>query len=1051
MKRKLCSVLLALCMVLTLLPVSALAEERTPAEAEQVATQLPSAEDGVVTLESDTSISAAALQSAIANGLEINLNGKALTITSADTVSVPEGKTVKFYNGTILNSTFTRGDLAAFAAGKDATLIVDNVTMNTTGSAFFPAGNASAVTVTNSNITAGVYVIGTNASGNLSDNVRITLKDSTLTSTCYQNNDRDTCTVMINVPGTMNIDNCKIYGGRQVLFVRCGTATVNNSTITLSNAYNGAGTYDSKDWSSGNEVPMGAVVVGNRTNSTAYDTPATCTLNNTTVTGGRVYTYQKDEIAVKLNITGNSTINGAFVNGDGENGKATIVTESGTYSDLANAVAYAADGATIKLAGDVTVTKPIEVAKSMTLDLNGHVLTAATASNRSESNDVKNSAIWVTAEKVNLTIDGTTARSGMTMGDTHDTNWMTKVWGFVDLREGSAGSTVTVNGGSYTGSTCASDNYHYTALFTVGSESKLVLNNVIAETDERVVKASACGEVIVSGGTYNITGIDAFLGAAFETKTASFTNMKLTAKYGGCVQVGNNATFENCEIKVTDIRTGEGTHLNCAVAVQYGGTATVKSGIYTAPYAAYVYSSGGTINIENGTFTGVVRADATTDATATINIKNGSFNGEIQKGAGAGNETIAITGGTYTSDPSAYVASGAIARKDSDAQYTVVAKSNLTSGVYTSDPSSALAPGYVSYKNSDDTYTVYYPVPVTPGNTSSSTTKNPDGSTTTTTTDKTTGTVTETTKNPDGSTTTVETRKDGSVTETNKTAGGSVGTVKSDANGNSEISASISAADVNAAAKKNEPVAAPVSVAPAASSAAAPVIKLSVPASAGEVSVVIPVTNAQQGTVAIKVNPDGTEEIIKTSVVTKDGVVLGVKGSAQIKIVNNDKDFSDTVGHWAESDVDFVSARELFNGTAPQTFSPESATTRGMVVTVLARLAGESTDGGANWYDKGCAWAVTNGVSDGTDPNGTVTREQLAAMLYRYFGSPAVSGSLSFADASSVSEYAHDAMQWCVNNGIINGMDGLLNPQGQATRAQVSAMFARYIHLAATK
>ena len=289
------------------------------------------------------------------------------------------------------------------------------------------------------------------------------------------------------------------------------------------------------------------------------------------------------------------------------------------------------------------------------------------------------------------------------------------------------------------------------------------------------------------------------------------------------------------------------------------------------------------------------------------------------------------------------------------------------------------------------------------------------------------------------------------MTETNKTANGSVGTVKTDANGNTEISASISAADVNAAAKKNEPVAAPVSVAPAASPAAAPVIKLSVPASAGEVSVVIPVTNAQQGTVAIKVNPDGTEEIIKTSVVTKDSVVLGVKGSTQIKIVNNDKAFSDTVGHWAESDVDFVSARELFTGTAPQTFSPEAATTRGMVVTVLARLAGESTDGGANWYDKGCAWAVTNGVSDGTDPNGTVTREQLAAMLYRYFGSPAVSGSLSFADASSVSEYAHDAMQWCVNNGIINGMDGLLNPQGQATRAQVSAMFARYIRLMATK
>ena len=125
------------------------------------------------------------------------------------------------------------------------------------------------------------------------------------------------------------------------------------------------------------------------------------------------------------------------------------------YETLAKAVEAAKDGETVTLAGDVTVTEPIKVTKSMTLDLNGHVLTAATASDRSESNDVKNSAIWVTAEKVNLTIDGTTAGSGMTMGDTHDTSWMTKVWGFVDLREGSAGSTVTVNGGSYTGSTCA--------------------------------------------------------------------------------------------------------------------------------------------------------------------------------------------------------------------------------------------------------------------------------------------------------------------------------------------------------------------------------------------------------------------------------------------------------------------------------------------------------------------------------------------------------------------------------------------------------------------
>ena len=392
------------------------------------------------------------------------------------------------------------------------------------------------------------------------------------------------------------------------------------------------------------------------------------------------------------------------------------------YPTLPDAITTAKDGDTIKLLKDVTVTKPIEVTKSMTLDLNGHVLTAATASTAT----VKNSAIWVTAEKVNLTIDGTTAGSGMTMEDTHDTNWEAKVWGFVDLREGSAGSTVTVNGGSYTGSTCASDSYHYTALFTVGSESKLVLNNVSAETDERVVKASSCGEVVVSGGTYNITGINAFLGAAFETKTASFTDMKLTAKYGGCVQVGRNATLENCEIKVTDIRTGDGTYLNCAVAVQYGGTATVKSGTYTAPYAAYVYNSGGTINIENGTFTGVVRADATTDTTAVINIKNGSFNGEIQKGGGPGSETISITGGTFSFDPSTKVKNNGtdyiVKRAGSEGAYTytVLAKSGLTSGVYLTDPSGALASNYYVSSTANGVWTVSYSAPSSGGGSSSS-------------------------------------------------------------------------------------------------------------------------------------------------------------------------------------------------------------------------------------------------------------------------------------------------------------------------------------------
>lgn len=677
------------------------------------------------------------------------------------------------------------------------------------------------------------------------------------------------------------------------------------------------------------------------------------------------------------------------------------------YKTLAKAVA-AADNATVTLLKDTTENVTIPARANVTLDLNGHKLT-----NASQDTIINNGTLTVIDSLGGGKVDNTTHGKAAIYNK----------------------CTATLNAGTFERSAEAGvdkDHNGGNSFYTILNHGKMTVASGVTVNNKGHYSS------LFENGYYDYNNKD------------GIANPELTIN-GGTFDGGLN-TIKNDDDAVLTINGGTFTNYTQAAFMNHA-TATVNGGTFTAESLYSIYNCGciaehdlGKLKITNGTFTGTLRV---LNQYSDVNISGGTFTGDIIKTGGS----LSLTGGTYSVNPTDYVADTHIARKDGDAQYTVVAKSNLTAGVYTSNPADFLAPGYVSYKNSDNsTYTVYYPVPVTPGNTSSSTTKNPDGSTTTTTTDKTTGTVTETTKNPDGSTTTVETRKDGSVTETNKTAGGSVGTVKSDANGNTEISANISAADVSAAAKKNEPVAAPVSVAPAASPAAAPVIKLSVPASAGEVSVVIPVTNAQQGTVAIKVNPDGTEEIIKTSVVTKDGVVLGVKGSTQIKIVNNDKDFADTVGHWAESDVDFVSARELFTGTAPQAFSPESATTRGMVVTVLARLAGESTDGGANWYDKGCAWAVTNGVSDGTDPNGSITREQLAAMLYRYCGSPAASGSLStYADAASVSAFASDAMQWCVNNGIINGMDGLLNPQGQATRAQVSAMFARYIRLAATK
>lgn len=1010
MKRKLCSVLLALCMVLTLLPVSAMADDGA-------ATSLPDAVDGVITLTKDVRL----------NGdVNLDLTGKTVT-TAGHTIFVDSGTTTVI--GGIFSNT-VEGDSKSnpkvthciFKVENGATLNINGSELNTasyqalTVSGICNIETASIKTTVANNkydSTASITVSGANAVLNMKAG-SVTMESSTAASDgmygvyAYQGasvflGDESTHTgptitshfAALGVNHDTAPSTWTIYGGN---YTSAAKAT-NNEWWKF---------YCGAMYLSGNsnvDIYGGTFSGGNYTFTMPWaDADVNLNIHGGTFTetdGDSIFYYRSNTAATTVTaphatISGGNFV-GTLVSGDKET-KALEIS-NGAFTDLATAVAYAADGATVKLAADTTKDVTIPAGATVTLDLNGHKLT-----NVSGHTITNNGNLTVTG---NGTVDNVTHGKGALYNK--------------------SGATAILNGGTFIRSQEAGTYEPYgdngNSWYTIQNDGTMTINAGTTVTTRLMGDGKAVGgysSLIRNGGNAGTAPTLLINGGHFNGGINTVKNDE-----GGTLTI-KGGDFSN---------TTQYVIMNWNIADIYDGTFEAQSTASAVLFSSSWDKVGGTLNFHGGN---VKTTSASQKAIRDYWDQNNKGN-------------VAVSGGIFTVNPTAYVADTHIARKDGDAQYTVVAKANLTSGVYTSDPSSALAPGYVSYKNSDDTYTVYYPVPVTPGNTSSSTTKNPDGSTTTTTTDKTTGTVTETTKNPDGSTTTVETKKDGSVTETNKTANGSVGTVKSDANGNTEISANISAADVSAAAKKNEPVAAPVSVAPAASPAAAPVIKLSVPASAGEVSVVIPVTNAQQGTVAIKVNPDGTEEIIKTSVVTKDGVVLGVKGSTQIKIVNNDKDFSDTVGHWAESDVDFVSARELFTGTAPQTFSPESATTRGMVVTVLARLAGESTDGGANWYDKGCAWAVTNGVSDGTDPNGTVTREQLAAMLYRYFGSPAVSGSLSFADASSVSEYAHDAMQWCVNNGIINGMDGLLNPQGQATRAQVSAMFARYIRLMATK
>ena len=228
--------------------------------------------------------------------------------------------------------------------------------------------------------------------------------------------------------------------------------------------------------------------------------------------------------------------------------------------------------------------------------------------------------------------------------------------------------------------------------------------------------------------------------------------------------------------------------------------------------------------------------------------------------------------------------------------------------------------------------------------------------------------------------------------------------------------------------------------------------------------------NAAKGdTVTITVTPDSGYKVDKVTVTNANGNTITVtdKGNGKytftmpaskvtvtptfVKIAQQPtgKTFSDVEkSDWFADAVAYVTEKGLMNGTGSDTFSPSASTTRGMLMTVLARYAGEDTTGGATWYEKGMNWAKAKGVSDGTNPEVNITREQLVTMLYRYAGSPAASSSLdNFSDASTVSSYAVNAMQWAVANGIVNGSNGKLNPKNNATRAEVAAILMRFCEM----
>ena len=708
MKRKLCSVLLALCMVLTLLPVSAMADEADT----QSATSLPAAdENGVITLMENVTLTSTFVVNA-EQDLTLDLNGHSLT--KAGTVILNNGRLT--IRDTTKNGSIVSTNYVAISAGHNSTTTIEYANVRSVEGAVITS-YATGATIT---IKDGVFSASDNAviagNGNRTDDhasgkpERVNPNTITINGGEFNGAIKTSGYVACGIYApwkdniTVNGGTFNITGGAGIV-ARGGNVTVNGGTFnTTGNAIGKVG--DSRV-----VVPCSALVFDSEAAYPALTNDSKITVNNGTFNSET------------------STIS-TMPKADDTNER--VVVNSGTFSDL-SALDYLAEGATVtvKLAANTTKDVTIPAGATVTLDLNGKTLT-----NVSGHTITNNGNLTVTG---NGTVDNVTNAKGALYN--------------------CVGATAILNGGTFTRSqeagTYEPNEGNGNSWYTIQNDGTMTINAGTTVTTRLNDSGKAVGgfsSLIRNGGNAGTAPTLLINGGHFNGGINTVKNDE-----GGTLTI-KGGDFSN---------TTQYVIMNWNIADIYDGTFEAQSTASAVLFSSSWAKVGGTLNFHGG--------NVKTTSTSQKAIRD--YWDQNNKG------NVAVSGGIFTVNPTAYVASGAIARKDGDAQYTVVAKSNLTSGVYTSNPADFLAPGYVSYKNSDDTYTVYYPVPVTPGNTSSSTTKNPDGSTTTTTTDKTTGTVTETTKNPDGSTTTTVTSSTGTVTETTKFQDGSILVVETQKDG----------------------------------------------------------------------------------------------------------------------------------------------------------------------------------------------------------------------------------------------------------------------------
>lgn len=704
--KKVTSILMAFVLMLTLIPT---------AWAEGTATALPGAENGVYTLQEDTTISEWTIGKN--ENWVIDLNGKKLEYTGVNSVTVSDGSTLTIKNGTLVangvGTSNAKGTNAFLNIQKGCSVELDTVVLKTNGAALYPQGDTARVTVNGSKVYCGVYAVSTNAATVDNYNVVIELKNSTFTTdTGYQNGDGDSCPVLINVPGKLTMDNCTVNGTRQGVLVRGGDATITNCTINLKSTqgldgitgsplFTDSNGYENKNWSSGDEVPMGALIVGNRSN--AYQYPATCALTDTKV-NGRVYTYGNtaEGKGATLTMGGSCAVVGEIVKGNeaaaisitggtfSSNPSAylaagyTASENNGTFTVVSNHVAQIGDtkyvtladavavGGDIKLLKDVTLTSGLAINKDITLDLNGKTL------------ERKNGYIFDVYS--NMTVKNGTVKFSEKPTESGAAIWVNKT------AKLTVESNVTVE---------APDNCFDIAYYEDCTAAEVILRGKLiggsGVTMNGNIGEGTSNKLTVDGATINVTGHGIYQAGCADTNF-TINNSVIT---GGCTGIEVRAgklTVTNSTI------TGKGEF---AVKPNGDGTTTDGAGIAIAQHTTKqpidVTIAGGTVTGEYAVYESNPQKNSAADiAKVKVAVTGGTFNGKIYS------EDVAsfITGGTFNTNPKDYVPTTG---------YTVAKKGD----VYTVSTKTVKEDG-----TSETTSAVKLEVPATSGNTVINTTVN---------------------------------------------------------------------------------------------------------------------------------------------------------------------------------------------------------------------------------------------------------------------------------------------------------------------------------------